>query len=401
MKTAPAELRFHWRGVTRNGASRRGTLIALSPAAARIMLKHAGITPLSLEAGNHAPPPSATAREVVIFTRQLAGLLKAGLPLAPSLEILAQTPGRSGIPRIATGLAHEIIAGRHFSTALRRYPQQFSSLYQQLVAVGEASGSLTAVLTRIADDHDRLSTQRAKVRAALAYPTVVLLFALAITAALLIWIVPTFQKIFDSFGAALPAPTQFVLMLSTAVARWSGPIALFIAAASVAGSYAARHSETIRLACARITLHAPLIGPLLRALAAARWCQVLGTLLAAGTPLADAFSVLTHATGSIVFDRATASIALRLQQGERLAVAMRAAQCFPADVIQPIAVAEETGTLDTVLLDIASICDRQVDSTISTLTSLCEPLVIIVVGALVGGLVIAMYLPIVQLGNVV
>jgi type IV pilus assembly protein PilC len=199
----------------------------------------------------------------------------------------------------------------------------------------------------------------------------------------------------------LPAPTQFVLALSSGAAQWSVPAIAVIVATYFAATFLLRRSETARIRFARLSLKMPVAGSLLATLCAARWSRALGTLLSAGTPLADAFDSLTHATGNAFFDRATVDIAARLRRGERLAAAMRSASCFPQEVVQPVAVAEESGALDTMLLDVASLADRQVDEKIGTLSSLCEPLVIVVLGALVGGLVIAMYLPIIQLGNVV
>jgi type IV pilus assembly protein PilC len=305
------------------------------------------------------------------------------------------------MPRIVGGLARQIVAGASFSAALGRYRTQFDTLYCQLVSVGEASGALASVLARIADDRERAAIQRAKVRAALSYPVAVLLLALAITAALLVWVVPTFKQIFDGFGARLPLPTQMVLALSDGVARWCGPVLAAAAAIGFGLADALRRSPSVRMAFDRTTLRLPLAGPLLATLAAARWSRALGTLLAAGTPVADAFDSLTHATGNAVFDQATVDIAARLRRGERLAAAMRAARCFPRQVVQPIAVAEESGALDAMLLDVASLADRQVDERIGLLANLCEPLIVMVLGALVGGLVIALYLPIIQLGNVV
>ncbi|SAL79594.1 type IV pilus biogenesis protein PilC [Caballeronia peredens] len=212
---------------------------------------------------------------------------------------------------------------------------------------------------------------------------------------------PTFKTIFDGFGAALPAPTRFVLALSDGVARFGVPFAAACACAVAAAWRWLKRSPDARAKADRIALRLPLAGKLLRSLAVARWSRALGTLLSAGTPLSDAFDSLTRATGNRVFDDATVEIAARLHNGERLAAAMRALGCFPQDVVQPIAVAEESGSLDTMLLDLATLADRQVDERIGGFASLCEPIVIAVLGALVGGLVIAMYLPIIQLGNVV
>ncbi|MFM0205232.1 type II secretion system F family protein [Paraburkholderia fungorum] len=398
-----AEMRFKWRGVDADGMRKAGALIAPDVSAARAMLKREKLFIVELTARGSAPRPRTCSADVTVFTRQLASLLRAGLPLAPSLDLLAQAQSsrRQGMPRIVGALARDITGGLRFSAALQRRPAQFNALYCQLVEVGEAAGALPAVLARIADDRERAAAQRAKVRAALTYPVAILLLAIAITTALLIWVVPTFKQIFDGFGAKLPAPTQFVLALSAGAARWSIPLVVTIFAACSAMTFLLRRSEAARIRFARLSLTMPVAGPLLRTLCAARWSRALGTLLSAGTPLADAFQSLTHATGNAFFDRATVEIAARLRRGERLAAAMRAAHCFPPEVVQPVAVAEESGALDTMLIDVASLADRQVDDKIGTLSSLCEPLVIIVLGTLVGGLVIAMYLPIIQLGNVV
>ncbi|MFM0418512.1 type II secretion system F family protein [Paraburkholderia aromaticivorans] len=399
----PADTRFKWRGVDANGVRKSGALIAPDAATARTLLKRDNLFVIELTAHGAAPRPTARAADITLFTRQLASLLRAGLPLAPALDLLAQaqTSRHQGMPRIVGALARDITGGLRFSAALQRHPAQFNALYCQLVEVGEAAGALAAVLARIAEDRERAAAQRAKVRAALTYPVAILVLAIAITAALLVWVVPTFKQIFDGFGARLPAPTQFVLALSSGVARWSIPALAMTFATGSAVTFLLRRSEAARIRFARVSLTIPVAGPLLRTLCAARWSRALGTLLSAGTPLADAFDSLTHATGNAFFDRATVEIAARLRRGERLAAAMRGARCFPPEVVQPIAVAEESGALDTMLIDVASLADRQVDEKIGTLSSLCEPLVIIVLGALVGGLVIAMYLPIIQLGNVV
>ena len=406
MRTTEAEareMRFAWRGVDAAGTQHSGTLIAADASAVRTLLKRDNLFIVELTPCGVAPRPQARASEVTRFTRQLASLLRAGLPLASSLELLAQAPAprQRGMSRIVGALARDITSGLSFSAALARHPAQFNPLYCQLVAVGEAAGALPAVLARVADDRERGAAQRAKVKAALTYPVAILLLALAITAALLVWVVPTFKQIFDGFGARLPAPTQIVLALSDATARWSVPVLASTVCAGFAMASLLRRSEAARVTLARLMLRLPVAGTLLATLCAARWSRALGTLLSAGTPLADAFDSLTHATGNAWFDRATVEIAARLRRGERLAAAMRAARCFPAEVVQPVAVAEESGALDTMLIDVASLSDRQVDEKIGTLASLCEPLVIIVLGTLVGGLVIAMYLPIIQLGNVV
>lgn len=398
---ASRERRFRWAGATHDGTQRRGKLIAVDGAAARRQLRRAGITVLELADQGPARAPAAGSREITRFAQQLSGLLRAGLPLAPALDLLAEAGGRRDLGRIAAGLARAIGAGRQLSEAMRHYPRQFDPMFRQLIAVGEASGQLAPLLARLAEDRERGAAQRARVRGALAYPLAVLGFALLITVALLAWVVPTFAQVFEGFGATLPAPTRLVLALSDGLMVFGPPAALGSFAAGAGVALLLRRSAEARHRAGHLALRLPLAGPLLRTLAAARWSRTLGTLLRAGTPLADAFDSLAQATGNPVFDRATGDIATRLLHGERLAAAMRAVGCFPTEVVQPIAVAEESGTLDAMLADIASLCERQVDERIGALTSLCEPLVVIVLGVLVGALVVAMYLPIVQLGNVV
>ncbi|SAK93582.1 type IV pilus assembly protein PilC [Caballeronia temeraria] len=395
------ELRFAWRGMDGEGRSKQGKIVATDALAARASLRREGVIVTTLDMLGAAPPPKTKTADVTIFTRQLAGLLRAGLPLAGALELLAGSATGSGLPRVVRALARDITRGVPFSGALARHPAAFGALYCQLVSVGEVAGALPTVLARLADDRERAAAQRARLRAALTYPVMVLLLSLAITAGLLIGVVPTFKTIFDGFGAALPAPTRFVLALSDGVANIGVPFAIALACATVVAWNWLKRSPDARAAADRAALRLPLAGKLLRSLAVARWSRALGTLLSAGTPLSDAFDSLTHATGNRVFDDATVDIAVRLRNGERLAAAMRAAGCFPLDVVQPIAVAEESGSLDAMLLDLATLADRQVDERIGGFASLCEPIVITVLGALVGGLVIAMYLPIIQLGNVV
>ncbi|MCA8504108.1 type II secretion system F family protein [Burkholderia multivorans] len=401
VRTPPREMRFAWRGRRRDGTPRSGTVIAFDAAAARAGLARDGIAVLSLAARGPARPPTAGARDVTRFTRQLASLLQAGLPLAPALDMLSRTRTHSGLPRIAAGLAREIVDGQRFAAALALYPSQFGTLYRQLIEVGEASGALGTVLMRIAEHRERADAQWRKLRTALAYPAVVILFALAIAAALMVWVVPTFRQIFDGFGTALPAPTRALLALSSALSASGGALAAGAAATALATQYALRRSPTLRYALARQALRAPLIGDTLTRYAAARWCRSLATLLGAGVPLADAFATLERTAGHPVFERASTQIAARVLRGARLADAMQASGCFPDDIVQPIAVAEETGALDTMLADIATLSEHQLDARIDTLAALGEPLIVIVLGALVGGLVIAMYLPILQLGNVV
>ncbi len=398
---ALAERRFAWRGMKLDGTPCRGNIVAPHAAAARATLRDHGIMPGSLEARGVAAPPRATAREITAFTRHLAGLLGAGVPLAQALQLIARTPARSGVPRIADTLAHHLANGHGFATGLGAFTEHFDPFYRQLTAVGETSGTLAHVLARLAQERERLAAQRAKMRAALVYPAAVLLLAVAIAVALLLWVVPAFQVAFDSFGAPLPPLTRAVVALSDVTAH-RGPACLAgMATLHLIAARIVRRSGAARVALGRLALALPFVGRISGLLAAARWCRALGTLLAAGTPLADALGSLAHATGHAIFDAASADIATRLDRGERLAAAMRAVACFPPALVQPVAIAEESGSLDTMLLDVAALAEHEVDEATSLMTSLAEPAVVIVLGVLVGILVVALYLPVIELGNVV
>lgn len=397
-----AERRFRWRGIELDGTRRRGRIVAPDTATARARLRDEGLVAATLTEHGRAKAPRTSTREVTAFTRQLANLLNAGLTLIQGLQVLAQTAHRdAAMARVARGLAYRIEQGERFAAALKAYPTQFDRLYRELLAIGEATGTLAQVLSRLAEHRERASIQRQRLRSALAYPCAVLLLATGVTAALLAFVVPTFQQVFDGFGAALPGPTRAVMALSNALLQW-GPLSLAaLATAALIAARVARDSPRAQEARDRLLLATPVLGPLLRAIAAARWSRALGTLLIAGTPLADALGALSHATGNAVFDAANALIEARLRRGERLAFAMRAVGCFPAALLEPLAVAEEASALDSMLLDCAALAERETDEKLALASACIEPLIVIVLGLTVGSLVVALYLPVIDLGNVV
>jgi type IV pilus assembly protein PilC len=401
MSRPATEYRFAWHGINAEGASQRGIVIAGDTLNAQRILRARKIVALTIVLRGPARMVSLRPPEVTEFSRQLASLLEAGLALLPALELIARSHARAALQRVVTAVAHDLACGARFSDALQRYPRAFGALYCQLVRLGEASGSLARVLARIADERERAAAQRSKLRMALTYPLCVLLLALTITLGLMIFVVPAFKQIFDGVGAQLPLPTRIVLALSEGVARLALPVVLAGAGATSLLTLALRRSPSLRLRRDQWLLNIPLLGALLTQIAVARWSRALGTLLQAGTPLADAFAALRQASGNAVFERATCDIGTRLGRGQRLAAAMQACACFPADVTQAIAVAEETGALDRMLTDLAALHERQVDTRIAALAGLAEPLVIAVMGVLVGALVLAMYLPIIEMGNVI
>jgi len=395
------DFRFFWLGLAADGQARRGVLIAADLTAARQALRAAHIRALRIEPRGRAPAPSLRKQDVTAFSRQLGALLRAGLPLLHALDVIMANHARPGLKRVLRRVSNEVAGGMQLSDALARFPAHFPPLYCQLLRVSEASGAMPAMLTRLADQRERSAAQQHKLRAALAYPVCVLLLACAITAALMIFVVPTFKQIFDSVGAPLPTPTRLVLALSALAARAGLPITVAALAALLGLRWRYHHHPRTRLICDRALLRLPVIGALLTQAIVARWSRALATLLQAGTPLADTFDALAQAAGNRVFDLATRELARTVRQGARLAQALRTAPCFPGELVQAVAIGEETGALDAMLADLADLYEHQVDSDIAALSNLLEPVMVVILGLLIGGLVIAMYLPIMQLGNAI
>ncbi|CAB3777567.1 type II secretion system F family protein [Pararobbsia alpina] len=339
--------------------------------------------------------------EATRLLRQLASLLKAGLPLAPALQVLQTTAPRNETRQLLVEISRDVSRGQALSKAFARHPRAFGRLCCALVAVGEASGGLCDVLFRIAAQREKAAAQWARLRGALTYPVCLLTCGAAIAGALTHWVVPTFADIFESFGASLPLATRVVLEISDTVGHVMPWACAGAALAYLALTLMLKRSPRLRFAWHTGLLALPVAGTLITRLFVARWCRALGTLLSAGTPLADAFDVLADVSGHPVFDAATRDAGRRIRRGQRLADALACTGCFPAGIVQPIAVAEETGALDRLLIDLADLADQDLDTALVSAATLVEPAIIVILGALIGGLVIALYLPIVELGHVV
>jgi type IV pilus assembly protein PilC len=394
-------MRYAWLGLAADGRPRRGTLIATDAAAARRALRATRIIAVRIEARGRAPAPRLRKQEVTQFSRQLGALLQAGLPLLQALDVLAGYHARPGMKRVLQRVGTDVTGGMQLSTALARFPKYFGTLYCQLLHVGEISGTLPAMLTRLADQRERSAAQQSRLRSALAYPVCVLTLACAIATALMIFVVPTFQHIFDSVGAPLPAPTRIVLAVSALAGHAALPLVMAMLSAGLILRWRYRRHAGTRLRIDRMLLRLPVVGGLLTLAAVARWSRALATLLQAGASLADTFDALAQTTGNQVFHLATHELARTVRQGSRLAQALRTTPCFPGELAQVVAIGEESGALDTMLADLADLYERQLDSRIAGLSNLAEPLMVVVLGVLIGGLVIAMYLPIMQLGNAI
>ncbi len=348
-------------------------------------------------------PRRIRAEDIARFTRQLSTLLGAGVPMLPALDIIARGHGDPAWRRLLAQLHSDIASGSSLAQAMRRHPRTFDALYCSLVDAGEHGGVLGGMLDRVCACQEQALALRRQVRAALRYPLVVLAVAAAVTTILMLFVVPAFKQVFVGFGAGaqLPAPTQFVIALSDGfVAHW--PLLLALPPLAWLGlRHALRRSAPLRHARDLALLRLPLAGPLLRKAAVARWTRTLATLSAAGTPLVEAMTLVAGAAGNRVYRDATRRIERAVRCGASLATAMRASAVFDPMALQMTRIGEESGALDTMLLHVAQCSEREVDEGVAAVAGMVEPLIVVVLGVLIGGLVIAMYLPIFKLAQVV
>ena len=339
-------------------------------------------------------------RDIVIFTRQLATMIDAGLPIVQCLEILAtQSPNRK-LRAVVRQLKEEVEAGSTFTDALRKHPKQFDDLYVNMVAAGEIGGILDSILHRLAGYMEKAIKLKSKIKGAMIYPATIVTVAIGVTAILLIFVIPVFAELFSSFGQALPAPTQFVINLSNVTVAY----AKYIGGALMAAAVAARQfyrTEAGRLSFDRFFLELPVFGDLVRKSAVARFTRTLSTLVSSGVPILDALAITARTAGNKIVERAVLATRISISEGRTIAEPLTQSKVFPPMVCQMISVGETTGALDAMLQKIADFYEDEVDNAVNNLTALMEPLIILFLGVVIGGLVISMYLPIFKLGSVI
>lgn len=394
---------FAWEGQDRHGAAASGEIASPSPQTARAALRRRGISSTRLRPKRESPANRSRghlkASDIAFFTRQLATMLRAGVALVQAFDIVADGAEKRRMADLVRGIRNDVSAGVSFATALSRHPSQFDTLFCNLVDAGERAGALEAMLHRIAVHKEKTEGLKSKLRRAMVYPVAVICVALAVSGILLIKVVPQFEQIFAGFGADLPAATLFVIAASEFAQGWWLPL-LVTAAALPAGVLATRRTRAAREVMDRIVLRLPIVGSIARKSAVARCARTMATTISAGVPLIEALSSVAGAAGNAVFAHEMRRIRDQVAGGRQISAAMRAGGVFPAIVVQMIAVGEESGTLDDMLDRSAAYYEEQVDNAVEGLTSLLEPMIMSVLGVLIGGLVIAMYLPIFQLGAV-
>lgn len=395
---------FVWEGTDKKGSKVRGELSGQNPALVKAQLRKQGINPIKvrkkstslLSAGKKIKP-----MDIALFTRQMATMMKAGVPLMQSFDIIGEGFEKPAMRTLVNEVKQEVSAGNSLANSLRKKPEYFDELYCNLVDSGEQAGALETLLDRIATYKEKTEALKAKIKKAMNYPIAVIVVAIIVSAILLIKVVPQFQSVFANFGAELPAFTLMVIGLSEILQEWWFIVLLGFFAVGFLLQQAHRKSEKFRDWLDHTVLKLPIVGDILYKSAVARFARTLATTFAAGVPLVDALDSVAGASGNVVFKNAVNKVKSDVSTGMQLNFSMRTTGVFPAMAVQMTAIGEESGALDEMLDKVASFYEQEVDNAVDGLTALMEPMIMAVLGVLVGGLIIAMYLPIFQLGNVV
>jgi type IV pilus assembly protein PilC len=403
LKAIRKDIAFNWQGIDKAGKPVKGKSLAPDEKTLRADLRRQGIVlkkatkQINLFKGGGKVKPE----DIAVFSRQLATMLAAGIPLVQSFEIVGNGNDNPAMQKLILDIKADVESGTSLHEALARHPLFFDDLYVNLVEAGEQAGALESLLDKIATYKEKTEALKKKVKKALFYPAAVMVVAVVVTIILLVFVIPQFESLFKGFGAELPAFTQFVINLSKFVQDKGIFIAMVLGAAGYAFFYFKKRSKKMRETLDRITLKIPIIGPIMNKAAIARYARTLSTMFAAGVPLVEALTSVAGATGNIVYENAVLAMRDEVATGTRLQQAMENTGLFPNMVIQMIAVGEEAGALDEMSGKVATFYEADVDNAVDSMSSLLEPLIMAILGVLVGGLVIAMYLPIFKLGAVV
>jgi type IV pilus assembly protein PilC len=395
------EQTFLWEGVDRNNKPARGELRAISETVATTTLRRQGIRVVKIKRQAFRGGRTVNEKDITFFTRQLATMLRAGVPLLQSFDIIARGHSNARFSRLMMDIKNKVETGSSLSQAFREHPKHFDALYCNLVQAGETAGMLDAILERLATYMEKILAIKGKIKSALFYPITVLVVALIVTWIIMVFVIPSFKSVFASFGANLPWLTLVVIGISDFFVKWWWAIFIITAASLVALRLAFKRSEALRYLVHRYSLKIPIIGTILEKATIARWTRTLQTMFAAGVPLVESLDAVGGASGNMVYIAATKRIQTDVSTGTSLTNAMGAVNLFPSMVIQMTQIGEESGSLDNMLGKIADFYEREVDDAVAALSSLLEPVMIVFLGVFVGGLVVAMYLPIFKLGAVI
>lgn len=392
---------FAWEGKDKTGKTVRGEMRAGGETIVNVTLRRQGIMVTKVKKKVYRAGKKIQDKDLTLFTRQLATMMKAGVPLLQSFDIVGKGHANPSMSKLIMDLRADIETGTSLNNAFRKYPVYFDPLFCNLVGAGEQAGILEDLLTRLAIYKEKTLALKSKIKGALMYPCAIIAIAFIVTAVIMIWVVPAFKSVFSSFGANLPAPTLIVMGISDFVVKW-----WYIIFGSIFGALyfffqSWRRSLKMQQFMDRVLLRIPVFGAVIRKATIARWTRTLSTMFAAGVPLVEALDSVGGASGNNVYLDATKKIQTEVSTGTSLTVAMQNANVFPNMVTQMVAIGEESGALDGMLGKVADFYEEEVDEAVKALSSLMEPMIMVILGVLIGGLVVAMYLPIFKLGSVV
>jgi type IV pilus assembly protein PilC len=394
------EALYLWEGKDKSGKIIKGEMRAAGVASVSAHLRRQGINATKVKKRGGVGKKIKD-KDITLFTRQLATMLKSGVPLLQSFDIVSKGHNNPSVSRLLNDIKLDVETGSSLEQSFRKFPLYFDDLYCNLIAAGEAAGILDAVLDRLATYKEKILGIKSKIKGAMFYPTTVIAVAFVITAVIMVFVVPAFKSLFSSFGADLPAPTLFLMSVSDFFVAYWWLIFGGIGGGLYTFFYFLKRSRKLQHVVDRLVLRIPVFGELIRKATIARWSRTLATMFAAGVPLVEAFDSVAGASGNIIYSDATKKIQREVSQGGTLTVSMQNTEVFPSMVLQMVAIGEEAGSLDSMLSKVADFYESEVDDAVEALSSLMEPMIMVVLGVLIGGMVIAMYLPIFKMGSVV
>ncbi len=392
---------YSWEGKDKTGKIVKGEMRASGDAVVKATLRRQAVSVTKVKKLAGRGGSKITDKDIALFTRQLATMMKAGVPLLQAFDIVGKGHNNPSVSRLLFDIKTEVETGSSLAQAFRKYPLYFDSLFCNLVAAGEQAGILDSLLDRLATYKEKILAIKSKIKGALFYPVSIVVVAFIITAVIMIFVIPTFKELFSSFGADLPTPTLVVMNISEVFVKWWWLIFSVLGGSIWFFFYTWKRSEPMQFAMDKVMLKLPIFGDLIRKATVARWTRTLATMFAAGVPLVEALDSVAGAAGNRVYYNATKKIQSEVSTGSSLTVAMQNSNVFPSMVIQMCAIGEESGALDGMLSKVADFFEAEVDDAVDSLSSLMEPIIMVVLGGLIGGLVVAMYLPIFKMGQVV
>ena len=391
------EINFSWEGKDKNGKQVKGEMRAAGSVIVSSTLRRQGIKVIKVKKVNQSGG-KVTDKDITLFTRQLATMMKSGVPLLQAFDIVGKGHSNRAMSKLLMDIKTDVETGTNLADAFRKYPLHFDNLFCNLVGAGEAAGILDTLLDRLATYKEKIQAIKGKIKSALFYPLSIIVVAFVITAVMMIFVIPSFKELFDGFGADLPAPTLIIMSISDFFVDYWWAIFGALGGSIYTFFYIWKRSPAVQRVVDRLTLRLPIFGEVIRKATIARWARTLSTMFAAGVPLVESLDSVAGAAGNYVYFEATKKIQVEVSTGNSLTSSMTSTELFPHMVLQMVAIGEEAGSLDSMLSKIADFFEAEVDDAVEALSSLMEPMIMVVLGTLIGGMVVAMYLPIFKMG---